>query len=185
MNHTLAPERKALRESIKGFSRITYTGELTEELVEDILAAAPEVQILTLELLEDTTFNIADLKELQALLVLAITEGPHLKQINFEGIQALIWLTSIEINISPERSIEEIDLTPLANHPELGVVTIAGPIKSLKGLEVLKTLPNLNSVGFYSLDMPELNLKSLSGCQKLESIYLGDMGPEYQQNRTG
>ncbi len=37
MNDDLTPERKNLRESIKGLSRITYTGELTKELVEDIL----------------------------------------------------------------------------------------------------------------------------------------------------
>jgi len=174
MDDILAPERIALRESIKGLSRFTYTGELTKEVVDDIVEAVTEVQILTLEIQENTTFKIADLKELGALLVLTITEGPYLIEINLEGVQELIWLTAIEVNINLEESIEEIDLTPLANHPELGVVTIAGPIKKLKGLEALQTLSNLNSVGFYSLDMPELDLTALSGCQKLESIYLGD-----------
>ena len=178
MNDSLTPERKALRESIKGLSRFTYTGELTKELVEDIVAAAPEVQILTLELLEDTSFDLSDLRDLAALLILNINEGPNLKQISLKDIQKLKWLTAIEININPGESIEEIDLTPLTNHPELTVVTIAGAIKKLKGLEALKTLSNLNSVGFYSLDVEELNLRALSGSKNLESIYLGDMGPE-------
>ncbi|MGY5879464.1 MAG: hypothetical protein RTV31_04390 [Candidatus Thorarchaeota archaeon] len=178
MNDNLTPERKVLRESIKGLSRFTYTGELTKELVEDILAAAPEVQILTLELLEDTSFDIANLKELGALLILNINEGPNLRKISLDGIQELEWLTTIEININPEESIKEIDLAPLANHPELAVVTIAGSIKKLNNLEALQTLSKFNSVGFYSLDVTELDLTALSGSKILESIYLGDMGPE-------
>ena len=135
MTDNLTPERKEFRESIKGASQLSYSGELTKELVEDILASAPEVQLLTLELLEDSSFDIADLKELEALLTLTIAEGPNLKKINLEGIQEFKWLTAIEINVNPEESIKEIDLKPLENHPELGVVTIAGAIKKLKNLE--------------------------------------------------
>lgn len=178
MNETLTPERKARRESIRGLSRITIADPLTTEVIEDIVAAAPEVQMLYIDVLEDTSVDLALLKELKDLLILEIREGPNLRQINLEGIQELNLLTRIEINVNPEGDVEEIDLIPLANHPDLSVVTIACPVKNLKGLEALKTIPNFQSLGFYSLDVSELDLSALTGCKQLESIYLGDLGPE-------
>ncbi len=177
MNETLTPERKARRESIKGLSRFTYSGSLTKEVVEDIVAAAPHVQILNIEVFDDTSFELSILKELKDLLMLKILEGSELTHINLEGIQELDLLTGFEVNVNPE-SIKEIDLTPLANHPNLHSVTIAGPVKNLKGLEVLNTMPNFGSVGLYSLDVSEIDLTALSGCKNLESVYMGDIGPE-------
>ena len=52
MDETLTPARKARRESIKGLSRFTIADSFDKELVEDIVAAAPEVQVLTIEILE-------------------------------------------------------------------------------------------------------------------------------------
>ena len=153
------------------------SGSLTKEVVEDIVAAAQHVQILTIEILDDTSFDLSILKELKDLLTLKIEEGPDLTHIKLDGIQEFDLLTGLEININPE-SIEEIDLTPLANHPTLHAVTIAGPVKNLKGLEVLKTMPNFGSIGLYSLDVSEIDLTALSGCEKLESVYMGDIGPE-------
>jgi len=177
MNETLTPERKERRESIKGLSRFTYSGSLTKEVVEDIVAAAPHVQILNFKIFDDTSFELTILKELKDLLMLKILEGPNLTHVKLEGIQELDLLTGFEVNVNPE-SIEEIDLIPLANHPSLHSVTIAGPVKNLKGLEVLKTVPNFGSIGFYSLDISEIDLSALSGCKNLESIYMGDIGPE-------
>lgn len=177
MNETLTPERIARRESIKGLSRITYSGSLTKEVVEDIVAAAPHVQILNIEIFDDTSFELSILKELKDLLMLKILEGTNLNHIKLEGIQELDLLTGIEVNVNPE-SIEEIDLTPLANHPSLHSVTIAGPVKNLKGLEALNTMPKFESIGLYSLNVSELDLTALSGCKNLESIYMGDIGPE-------
>ncbi len=177
MNETLTPERKARRESIKGLSRFTYSGALTKEVVEDIVAAAPHVQILNIEVFDDTSFELSILKELKDLLMLKILEGPNLTHIKLEGIQELDLLTGFEINVNPE-SIEEIDLTPLANHPSLHAVTIAGPVKNLKGLEALKTVPNFGSIGLYSLDVSEIDLSALIGCKNFESVYMGDIGPE-------
>jgi hypothetical protein len=178
MNDTLTPERKAFRESIRSMYRITFTGAITEEVMEDFVAAAPRVQILTINILDDTVFNLRTLTPLKELLTLTITEGVELKKILLDGIQEFDVLTAFEININPEETIEEIDLTPLANHPELAVITIACPVMNIKGLDVLGTIPNLNSIGLYSLDIPELDLSALSRCIKLESIYLGDIGPE-------
>ncbi|MCK5389211.1 MAG: hypothetical protein KAJ36_01895, partial [Candidatus Thorarchaeota archaeon] len=177
MNETLTPERKKRRESIKGLSRFTYSGSLTKEVVEDIVAAAPHVQILNIEIIDDTSFELSILKELKDILMLKILEGPNLTHIKLEGIQELDLLTGFEINVNPE-SIEEIDLTPLANHPNLHAVTIAGPVENLKGLEALNTMPKFGSIGLYSLDISELDLTALSGCKNLESIYMGDIGPE-------
>ena len=177
MNETLTPERKERRESIKGLSRFTWSGSLTMEVVEDIVAAAPHVQILNIELFGDTSFELSILENLKDLVMLKIEEGSDLTQIKLEGIQKFDLLVGIEINVNPE-SIEEIDLTPLANHPTLHSVTIAGPIKKLKGLEALKTMPNFGSIGFYSLDVSEIDLTALSGSKKFESIYMGDIGPE-------
>ncbi len=177
MNDTLTPERKERRESIKGLSRFTWSGSLTNKVVEDIVAAAPHVQILTIEIFDDTSFELSILKELKDLLMLKIMEGDTLTQIRLEGIQELDLLSGFEINVNSE-SIEEIDLSPLANHPSLHAVTIAGPVKILKGLEVFKTIPNFGSIGLYSLDVPEMDLTALSGCEKIESIYMGDIGPE-------
>lgn len=178
MNDSLTPEREARRDSIKGLSRITYEGPLTKEVVEDIVAAAPHVQILTIEVFDDTSFELSILKELKDLLMLKILEGSDLIHIKLEGIQELDLLTGFEINVNPEESIQEIDLTPLTNHPTLHAVTVAGPVKNLKGLAVLKTIPNFGSLGLYSFDVSELDLTPLSGCEELESIYLSDMGPE-------
>lgn len=177
MNEKLSPERKALRKSIKGLSRFTYSGALTKEVVEDIVAAAPHVQILNLEVFDDTSFELSILKELKDLLMLKILEGDSLTHIKLEGIQELDLLTGFEINVNPE-SIEEIDLTPLANHPNLHSVTIAGPVKNLKGLEALNTIPNFGSIGLYSLDVSEIDLSILTECKKFESVYMGDIGPE-------
>ena len=178
MNDSLTPEREARQDSIKGLSRITYEGSITEEVVEDIVAAAPHVQILNIEVFDDTSFDLSILKELKDLLILKILEGQNLTQIKLEGIQELDVLTGLEINVNPEESIEEIDLSPLTNHPTLHAVTIACPVKNLRGLDALKTVPNFGSIGLYSLDVSELDLTPLSGCEKLESIYLSDMGPE-------
>ena len=177
MNETLTPERTERRESIKGLSRFTWSGSLTNEVVEDIVAAAPHVQILTIEIFDDTSFNLSILKELKDLLMLKIEEGSDLTNIKLEGIQELDLLSGFEINVNPE-SIDEIDLTPLVNHPTLHAVTIAGPVKNLKGLEALKTMPNFGSIGLYSLDVSEIDLTALSGCEKFESVYMGDIGPE-------
>jgi len=177
MNETLTPERKARRESIKGLSRFTYSGSLTKEVVEDIVAAAPHVQILNIEVSDDTSFELSILKELKELLMLKILEGPDLAHIKLEGIQELDLLTGFEVNANSE-SIEEIDLTPLADHPNLHSVTIAGPVKNLKGLEALNTMPKFGSLGLYSLDVSEIDLTALSGCKNLESVYMGDIGPE-------
>ena len=177
MNETLTPERKKRRESIKGLSRFTYSGSLTKEVVEDIVAAAPHVQILNIEISDDTTFELSILKELKDLLMLKILEGPNLTHIKLEGIKELDLLSGFEINVNPE-SIEEIDLTPLANHPNIHAVTIAGPVKNLRGLEALNTMPKFGSIGFYSLDVPEIDLTALSGCKNLESVYMGNIGPE-------
>ncbi|MGY5859212.1 MAG: hypothetical protein RTU63_07575 [Candidatus Thorarchaeota archaeon] len=178
MNDTLTPERKDLRESIKGMNRISFAGPITEEVMEDFVAAAPGVQLLTINILDDTVFNLRMLTPLKELLTLTINEGAELKEIQLDGIQEFDLLTAFEININPEETIDEIDLTPLANHPELAVVTIACPVKNIKGLDLLGTIPNLNSIGFYSLDVPEFNLSALSSCTELGSIYLGDIGPE-------
>ncbi|MGY5863596.1 MAG: hypothetical protein RTV41_03270 [Candidatus Thorarchaeota archaeon] len=178
MNNSLDPKREARRAAIKGLARVTITSNLDQELVEDIVAAAPEVQILYIDLQEDTIVELSILSPLKDLLVLKIQEGPKLQSISLDGIQELKLLTGFEINVNPEESIEEIDLTPLANHPDLRVVTIACPSKNLKGLEALRTIPNLESIGLYSLDISELDISPLSGCKKLESIYIGDLGPE-------
>ncbi|MHA1134960.1 MAG: hypothetical protein ACTSSE_00575 [Candidatus Thorarchaeota archaeon] len=178
MNDTLTPERQALRESVKGMDRIGYCGAINKDLIEDFLAVAPEVQMLTIDLLDNEVLDLSMFTDLKELLTLKITEGFELKEIKLDGIQKFDVLMAIEINVNPEKSIEEIDLTPLANHPELGVVTIACPVKNIKGFEALGTLKKLNSIGFYSLNIPELDLTSLSDCPLLESIYLGDMGPE-------
>ena len=178
MDETLTPARKARRESIKGLFRFTIADSFDKELVEDIVAAAPEVQVLTIEILEGTTFDLSLLCDLKELLMLKIMEGPFLQQVTLEGIQEFDLLTGLEININPEKSIDELDLTPIAGHPELFSVTIACPTKRLKGLDALKTIPKLGSIGLYSLDIPELDLSALSGCKGLTSIYLGDMGPE-------
>ena len=177
MNDTLTPERKELRESIKGLSRFTWSGSLTNEVVEDIVTAAPNVQILNIEVFNDTSVDLSILKELKDLVMLKIEEGSDLTEIKLEGIQELDLLAGFEINVNPE-NIEEIDLTPLANHPTLHAVTIAGPVKNLKGLEVLKTMPNFGSIGLYSLDVSEIDLTALSESKKFESIYMGDIGPE-------
>jgi hypothetical protein len=181
MNEILTQARKVRRESLKGLSRITIADSLDKELVEDIVAVAPSVQMLCIDVLEDTSIDIALLKALKDLISLKIRGGRNLQNIKLEGIQELGLLLRIEININPERSIEEIDLAHLANHHELKVVTIACPTKNLKSLDAFRTIPNLESIGFYSLDVPELNLSALTGCKKLESIYLGDLG---QQNPT-
>ena len=178
MNDSLTPERKARREYIKGLSRFTVSGSLTKEVVEDIIAAASDVQILNIEILDDTIFDLSILKELKDLLMLKISEGQNLTHIKLDGIQELDVLTGLEINVNPEESIEEIDLTPLTNHPTLHAVTIACPVKNLMGLEALKTIPIFGSIGLYSLDVSELDLTPLSGCESLESIYLSDLGPE-------
>jgi hypothetical protein len=178
MNTTLSSERKKRRESIKGASRIEYGGPLTKEVIEDFVAAAPNVQILYIDLLDDTIFNISDLRQLKDLVVITIKEGYELNQIKLNDIQDLDALIAIEFNCTPEVTIEEIDLAPLENHPELTVLTIACPVKNLKGLDTLNTIPKLNSIGLYNLDIPELNLSSLKSCKNLESIYLGDLGTE-------
>lgn len=178
MTDTLTPERKAFRASIKGMNRIGYTGSINEDVIEDFVAAAPGVQLLTITLLDDKVFNLSMLTVLKELITLTINEGAELKEILLDGIQEFDALMAFEINVNPEETIEEIDLTPLKNHPELGVVTIACPVKNLKGLDVLGTIPNLNSIGFYSLDVPEFDLSALSSCVKLDSIFLGDIGPE-------
>ncbi len=178
MAEDLAKERKARRESMKGLHRITIADSYNLELVEDIVAAAPEVQVLTIEITEGKSFDLSLLRELEDLLLLKITEGPYLKKITLDGIQEFEHLTGIEINVNPESPIEDIDLTPLASHPELYSVTIACPLKKLSGLEILKSLPKLGSIGLYSLDNSELDLSVLSGCKTLTSIYLGDLGPE-------
>lgn len=178
MDETLTPARKTKRESIKGLSRFTISGSYDTELVEDIVAAAPEVQVLTIKMLEGTTFDLSLFTDLKDLLMLYIMDGTLLQQITLDGIQELEGLIGIEINVNPDTSIEELDLTPLAGHPELYTVTIACPTKRLKGIDALKSIPNLGSIGFYSLDMPGIDLSVLSGCKKLKSIYMGDMGPE-------
>ncbi len=174
----LTPIRKKRRESIKGATRIEYGGPLTKEVIEDFVAAAPNVQILYVDLFDDTSFNLSDLRELKDLVLLMIKEGYELKQINLDGIQDLDQLVTIEININPAETLDEIDLSPLRNHPELTVLTIASPVKKVKGLDTLTTIPRLNSIGFYSFDIPELDLSPLDGCKDLESMYLGDLGPE-------
>lgn len=178
MDKSLTPAREARRASIKGLARISITGNLDKELIEDILAAAPEVQILNIDVLDSTSVDLSHLKELKDLLILKIIEGSKLTKVDLDGIQELKLLTAFEVNINPEERIDEIDLAPLANHPELKVVTVAGPLKNLKNTEALKEIPNLESIGLYSLDVEELDLSPLSGCEKLESIYLGDLGPE-------
>ncbi len=178
MDESLTPERKLRRESIKGLVRFTIADSFDTELVEDIVAAAPEAQVLTIEILEGTIFDLSLLRDLKGLLLLKITEGTLLQQIKLDGIQEFEFLIGIEINVNSETSIEELDLTPLTSHPELYTVTIACPLKNLKGLDVLRTLPKFGSLGIYSLDMSELDLSVLSGCKNLTSIYLGDIGPE-------
>ncbi|MHA1908157.1 MAG: hypothetical protein ACW98Y_12735 [Candidatus Thorarchaeota archaeon] len=178
MDESLTPERKLRRESIKGLVRFTIADSFDIELVEDIVAAAPSAQVLTIEILEGTVFDLSLLSELKDLLLLKITEGPFLQQITLEGVQEFEFLTGVEINVNPDTTIEELDLAPLAGHPELHSVTVACPVKKLKGLDVLTSLSNFGSLGLYSLDNLELDLSILSGCKKLTSIYLGDMGPE-------
>ncbi|TFG30518.1 hypothetical protein EU527_14390 [Candidatus Thorarchaeota archaeon] len=178
MVETLSLERRKRRESLAGLFRIDITAALDRELVEDIQAAAPEVQILQINVVETINLDFSVLNELKNLITLKLLEGPELENISLQGIGELDALVALEINVNPETSIEEIDLTPLANHPELRVVTIACLTRNLKGLEVLRTIPNLESIGFYSLDMPELDLSDLSGCPNLESLYFGELGQE-------
>ncbi|TFG32471.1 hypothetical protein EU527_09965 [Candidatus Thorarchaeota archaeon] len=178
MVETLSLERRKRRESLAGLFRIDITDAFDMELVEDIQAAAPEVQILQINVVETINLDISPLTELKNLITLKLFEGSELESISLRGIEELDALVALEININPEMSIEEIDLTPLANHPELRVVTIACLTRNLKGLEVLRTIPNLESMGFYSLDMSELDLSDLSGCQNLESMYFGELGQE-------
>ena len=177
MDENLSPERKTRRDALKGMNRITISESLDTELIEDLVAAAPEVQLLYLNVFDDTTFDISLLSALKELLIIEIRKGFDLQQINLEGIQEFDVLTSIKINVNPEKSIDELDLSPLTGHPSLSVVTVACPTKKLKGLDALKSIPNLVSLGFYSLDIPELDLGNLSGCEKLTSISLGDIGP--------
>ena len=177
MNEQLTPERIERRESMKGKSRYTLVSDLKREVLEDLVAATPNVQLLNIALFDDTTFNISDLSELKDLLGLKLLEGPELTSISLEGIQEFNQLTGLEINVN-SAGIDEIDLTPLSNHPELAAITISCPVKQLKGLEALNTIPNLQSIGLYSLDIPEIDLTSLSSCKNLESIYMGDLGQE-------
>jgi hypothetical protein len=108
---------------------------------------------------------------------LKLLESPDLKEINLDGIHEFDQLTGIEISINSD-NIKEIDITPLANHPELSSVTIGCPVKEIKGLEALKAIPNLQAVGFYSLDVSDIDLTQLSECKKLEILNMGDLGPE-------
>ncbi|MGY5853777.1 MAG: hypothetical protein RTU92_09445, partial [Candidatus Thorarchaeota archaeon] len=101
MDESLTPERKLRRESIKGLVRFTITDSFDKELVEDIVAAAPEAQVLTIDILEGAIFDISLLSDLKDLLLLKITEGPFLQQIKLEGIQEFEFLTGIEINVNP------------------------------------------------------------------------------------
>ena len=119
--------RKARRKAFKGLSNITVADSLTPELAEDIERAAPEVQILNIDVMDDTEIDLSLLSNLGDLLSIEIREGPNLQKISLEGVQDLELLMKLEVNIDPEKSIEKIDLTPLANHLELKVVTIAGP----------------------------------------------------------
>ena len=177
MNEQLTPERIERRESMKGKSRYTLVSDLKREVLEDLVAATPNVQLLNIALFDDTTFNISDLSELKDLLGLKLLEGPELTSISLEGIQEFNQLTGLEINVN-SAGIDEIDLTPLLNHPELAVITISCPAKNLKGLDAFNTIPNLQSIGLYSLDIHEIDLTSLTSCKKLESIYMGDLGQE-------
>ena len=102
MNDSLTPERKERRESIKGMSRIAWSGSLTNEVVEDIIASAPQVQILTIEIIDDTSLELSILKELKDLLSLKILEGDALTEIKLEGIQELDQLSGFEINVNSE-----------------------------------------------------------------------------------
>jgi len=178
MDEIITPERKERREALKGMNRITISDPLDTELLEDLATAAPGVQLLYLNVFDDTSFDISLLSDLKELLIIEIRKGFNLQQITLEGIQEFDVLTSFEINVNPEKSIDELDLSPFAGHPSLSVVTVACPTKRLNGLDALNSIPNLVSIGLYSLDTPELDLSALSGCKGLTSIYLGDMGPE-------
>jgi hypothetical protein len=66
MVNSLTPAREARRASIKGLVRITLTGNLDKELVEDIVAVAPQVQILNLDILENTSVNTKNQRGVQS-----------------------------------------------------------------------------------------------------------------------
>jgi hypothetical protein len=97
--------RKARRKIFKGQSSITIADSLTPELVEDIEFAAPEVQLLYIDVIEDTTFDLSLLNNLGNLIGLEIREGSNLQEISLDGVQDLELLMKIEINVNPEKSI--------------------------------------------------------------------------------
>jgi hypothetical protein len=178
MTKHLTPEREKRRKSMVGGNKISVIDKLDVELIEDIHAASPDVQLLQIDILESTNLELALFRNLEALMTLTLKEGTELETITLDGVQDLTELIALKVNVNPQKSIDEIDLAPLAKHTKLGVLTMACPVKKLKGLEVLRTIPNLSSLGLYSLDNEDLDLSALSGCSHLESIYLGDLGPE-------
>jgi hypothetical protein len=154
-------------------------GKLDGNLIEDIQAAAPDVQILTLHLIDTEEVNLTLFTSLSSLADLTLGEGEEVQEVQLDGVEQLKELIKLEVNLAPERPIPSIDLSLLQEHPELRVITIATPLGKLEGLDALSTIPGLESVGFYALELPNLDLSPLSnGPNRLESIYLGNLGQE-------
>lgn len=171
-------ERKNRREFMKDLHRIVIADRLDDDLSEDILASAPEVQVLTLHLLDTEYVDLTLLSKLDALLTLCLDEGEEVTCIDLTGVERLKELVSFELNLAPLKPLKSLSLSPLRSHPEIRVVTIACPVKEIYDLDALATIPNLESVGFYALGQSQIDLTPLSNpvSKHLESIFLGDLG---------
>ncbi|MHA2424661.1 MAG: hypothetical protein ACXAEF_07720 [Candidatus Thorarchaeota archaeon] len=173
----LRQARRLRREAFKDKIALTIADPLDDELLEDLLIAAPEIADLQFDVLEDDIFDTRLLSGLDDIFRLKILEGPNLKEINLSGLADLKYLQFFELNVSPDESLAEIDMTSLAGHEEIKVITIACPTRVLK-LEGLNRCPQLTGMGFYTLDFETLDLSPLSETKELESIFICDFGRE-------
>ena len=179
----LTPKRQLRREAFKDRFSLVIADRLNQELVEDILASAPKANFLQFDVLEDKSFDTTLLMSIPDIERLKILEGNFLEEINLKGLGDMKYLLEFELNVIPQKSLDELNLTPLAGHEEIKVITVACPAQKLI-LENLNTCRNLQSIGLYTLDLEELDLSPLSGTKVLESIFIGDFGKNIDEPQT-
>ncbi|MBD3407351.1 MAG: hypothetical protein GF411_14635 [Candidatus Lokiarchaeota archaeon] len=170
--------REIRREYFKDKSEISIAHGLNQELVEDILAVNPDIQILQFELLTDTKFETELLSHFKSLIQIGVWGGTSLKEVDLKGLSDVKSLVKFVLSIQPTNGIDKVDISPLGNLDNLEIVNILCPLRKLIGLEKLGNCPNLYALQLASLDVDNLDLSRLSG-SGIKSLHINDLGKQY------
>lgn len=166
MNPKLRQTRRNLFANKK---HLEIADRFDKELVEDLVASAPELTSLVITVLDGDILDTTGISDLEHLEVVQIVEGADLQTILLTDLGHLKHLRELNIDICENAQIGEIDLTVLAGNESLEKIRIDCPVSLLR-LDGLSSCSNLASVQISGMTGSPIDLSALSGCPKLSSI---------------